>query len=152
MDRVHPAVFGEVAVDELRASVAVQAEIERVRQPGVVVIDLRQEVLDGLSGLGLRAEQGCVDERPLDIITAGSRWAASGAAGASAAASASAGGVGAGCGSVCVAASAPPSGRSGRMVRTKKYVTMSRWMCLPGRGDGSCGPERSTVQTPRETL
>ena len=43
------------------------------RQPSVVVIDLRQEVLDGFRGLGLGTEQGCVDEWPLEVITAGCR-------------------------------------------------------------------------------
>ena len=65
------AVLGEVFAQELSASVAVQPEVQSVRQAGVVIVDLREQALDCIGSLGLRAEQGCIDERPfLEVSTA----------------------------------------------------------------------------------
>ena len=57
------AVGGKLLVHKFRALVAMDSEIKGVWEVGMVVIDLCQETLDGLCSLGLRAEQGSLDDR-----------------------------------------------------------------------------------------
>ena len=56
MDGMLQAVSLQFLIDELASSVTVQSELQRMRQVGMIVIDLGQETLDGLRSFGLRAE------------------------------------------------------------------------------------------------
>ena len=56
MDGMLQAVSLQFLIDELASSVTVQSELQRMRQVGMIVIDLGQETLDGLRSFSLRAE------------------------------------------------------------------------------------------------
>ena len=58
------AVVLELVVNKLSASVAVNSEVQRVRQVGMIIVDLCQESLDGFRCLSLGTEQRCIYERP----------------------------------------------------------------------------------------